>query len=126
PLSLGASPLGCAAAGDAVNKLRPAAATAVAVEAFRKSRREPRGESRSESVWSCGFPSSHILHMFHPSYRVEPCGVTVPRFILAPTRTSVNPGLINSCKGGRGGTSGSPHGRVMRFCSYNPLKIGSL
>ena len=40
------------------------AAIAVAVEAFRKSRREPTW-SRG---WSCGLPSSHILHMAASSW----------------------------------------------------------
>src|SRR5438105_8691161 len=41
--------------------LIPAAAAAVAVEAFRKSRRPS-----CELLWSCGFPSSHSLHISFP------------------------------------------------------------
>jgi hypothetical protein len=60
PLSSGDSSPGFAAAPDGFNKLSRAAATAVAVEVFRKSRREPC----SEPLWSRRFPSSHILHIF--------------------------------------------------------------
>src|SRR5438105_9262613 len=46
--------------------LIPAAAAAVAVEAFRKSRRPS-----CELLWSCGFPSSHSLHISFPPLRSE-------------------------------------------------------
>ena len=49
---------GGAAAGLGLFAARPAAATPVAVAAFRKSRRPS-----CDPAWSCGFPSSHSLHM---------------------------------------------------------------
>src|SRR5436853_747557 len=61
PLSAGASTSSCAAAGRVANKLIPAAAAAVAVEAVRKSRRPS-----CDPAWSCGFPSSHSLHISFP------------------------------------------------------------
>src|SRR5918996_6049532 len=58
PLSCGGSPASCALAGRALNRLAPAAAATLAVEAFRKSRRPS-----CEREWFCGLPLSHRVHI---------------------------------------------------------------
>jgi hypothetical protein len=75
PAPGGGTSLGGAATAGAARKFIPAAAAAVAVEAFRKSRRETSSEARCEVLWFCGLPSSHILHIVGSSFCFPPLGL---------------------------------------------------